>query len=162
MKRKRRERGFTLVELVVIVGIIGVLVAMVVPRVLNTMYRAKDAKSITAVDTLRKASRSYFFDRGSSFSESWNRESQKIAEPIAVTDLEKLQKAGYIDDRTLNLLRNGDNSVVTVKAGSVVEYKNCGKIFSEGYLILFLEKDGMDISIDSDLYNTSCKLWSEI
>lgn len=61
---KRKEEGFTLIELVVVVVIIGVLTAALVPSVLGRVNDAKLARYKADADAIATAARMYFVDNG--------------------------------------------------------------------------------------------------
>ncbi len=56
------REGFTLLELVVAVVIIGLLVSFAVPRFTKTIESAKNKEAITALRLLRTAERMYYID----------------------------------------------------------------------------------------------------
>lgn len=64
MKNKRKNSGFTLIELVVVVAIIGVLAAIVAPRIRLSLMRAKDARVVASLDALRTATNVYYAEKG--------------------------------------------------------------------------------------------------
>jgi prepilin-type N-terminal cleavage/methylation domain-containing protein len=63
MKRFNR-RGFTVVELITVMIVIGVLASIMVLRFIDLKHRAISAKATTDMDIVRKAAYSRFYDVG--------------------------------------------------------------------------------------------------
>lgn len=57
---RRNQQGFTLVELVIVVGIIGVLLSMAIPQYTVVQNTARRAEVPTLVDSLQTAELAYF------------------------------------------------------------------------------------------------------
>jgi general secretion pathway protein G len=62
-RRKRRQRGFTLIELMIVVAILGILTAVAIPRFQNAPTKAKEAVLKTNLHTMREAFDQYFADK---------------------------------------------------------------------------------------------------
>jgi prepilin-type N-terminal cleavage/methylation domain-containing protein len=63
MKRLNR-RGFTVVELVTVLIVIGVLASIMVLRFMDLKHRAISARATTDMDIIRKAAYSRYYDAG--------------------------------------------------------------------------------------------------
>jgi len=66
---KRTQRGFTLIELMIVVAIIGILAAIAIPNFLKFQARSKQSEAKTNLKSLFTAQKSFFAekDRYSSF-----------------------------------------------------------------------------------------------
>jgi general secretion pathway protein G len=61
---RRASRGFTLLELMVVIVIIGVLAALIAPKILNRVGEAKITAAQTDISTLMNALKTYKLDNG--------------------------------------------------------------------------------------------------
>lgn len=57
---RRREGGFTLVELMIVVAIVGVLASVAIPSFRNYQWKAKRSEAFTNLAALSKTQKSYF------------------------------------------------------------------------------------------------------
>ncbi len=61
---KRAQQGFTLIELMIVVAIIGILAAIAIPAYQDYTCRAKMSEAVTAVAPAKTAISEYFVTRG--------------------------------------------------------------------------------------------------
>ena len=61
---KKRQRGFSLIELLIVVAIIGIIAAIAVPKLLVAQQAARETAAFTEVQTLGKSQILYSATRG--------------------------------------------------------------------------------------------------
>lgn len=79
LRGKRNQAGFTLLELIVVIAVIGILAAIALPNLVQTPRRAREAVLKTNLHTLREVIDQHYGDKG-----------------LYPPDLEALVDEGYI------------------------------------------------------------------
>lgn len=64
MKFFKNKKGFTLVELVVVIAILGILAGIAIPRFMDATASARGAKIVADMRTLESASTMYYVKKG--------------------------------------------------------------------------------------------------
>ena len=65
MRKKRDDRGFTLIELMVVIVILGILAGLIIPRIMGRPDEARRAKARIQIESLETALKLYKLDNGS-------------------------------------------------------------------------------------------------
>jgi type IV pilus assembly protein PilA len=64
VKIQKRKSGFTLIELMIVVAIIGILAAIAIPNFLRFQLKAKSSEGKTNLAAIRTAEQSYYSEFG--------------------------------------------------------------------------------------------------
>ena len=65
-----KKKGFSLIEILVVLGIIGIISSFITPKIMFYMARGKETKVISTLESLRTASEIYFMETGNSLMSS--------------------------------------------------------------------------------------------
>ena len=62
--RSRRQRGFTLIEIMVVIAILGILAALIVPKIMSRPDEARRVAAKQDIGTVMQALKLYRLDNG--------------------------------------------------------------------------------------------------
>ncbi|HTF56527.1 MAG TPA: type II secretion system major pseudopilin GspG [Planctomycetota bacterium] len=132
MRRNRRtaSRGFTLIELLLVVVIIGILAAIVVPRLTGRTEDAQIGATKATMTNIRTALGLYETDNGK-FPTQDQDLIALIVKPTAAPEPKKWRK--YLDT----------SEVPTDAWGNKITYKNPGEKNTDGYDLVSAGPDGV-------------------
>ena len=95
-QRQRNNHGFTLIELMVVIVILGILAGMIVPRIMDRPEQAKVTKAKMTIESIGTALDLYKLDMGSY--PTTEQGLQALVEPPESDDSSSnWRKGGYLD-----------------------------------------------------------------
>ena len=90
------QRGFTLIELMVVIVILGILAGLIVPRIMGEPDKAKKLKARMQIESIGTALKMYKLDNGNY--PSTEQGLQALVEPPSSGDVPKnWRKGGYLE-----------------------------------------------------------------
>ncbi len=96
MGKKCDEKGFTLIELMVVIVILGILAGLIVPRIMGRPEEARQAKARIQIESIETALKLYKLDNGSY--PTTEQGLQALVEPPEVGELaESWREGGYLE-----------------------------------------------------------------
>ncbi|ERM91667.1 N-terminal cleavage protein [Caldanaerobacter subterraneus subsp. yonseiensis KB-1] len=97
------ERGFTLIELIVVIAILGILAAIAVPRVTTSLKTAKENADIANAQIIGQAAERYYIEKGET--------TNNIQDLVNAGYLNRVPKDQYNKEFTLEMTTDGKATV---------------------------------------------------
>ena len=95
-RTKRKEMGFTLIELMVVIVILGILAGMIVPRIMGRPDEARRAKAVIQIESLETALKIYKLDNGR-FPTTEQGLRALVEMPVTEPPLKNWRQGGYLE-----------------------------------------------------------------
>ncbi len=147
MADRRRSRGFTLVELLIVIAIVGIVAAIAVPNLLNALDRGKQKRTMGDMHALAEAIETYGIDHSSFPVASDVLSLQAILDPIFIREIPT--KDGWNHDFVANSTatnytigsqgKDGTGGLATCSGSPLCGDLNDAIIFSNGQFIQWPE-----------------------
>jgi len=97
MRKKRwNERGFTLIELMVVIVILGILAGLIVPRIMGRPDEARQAKARIQLESLETALKLYKLDNGN-YPTTEQGLQALVEAPAAEAQAKNWRQGGYLE-----------------------------------------------------------------
>jgi type IV pilus assembly protein PilA len=123
---EKRTRGFTLLELMVVVCILAIIAVMAIPSLLNARIAANEASAVSTLRTLATASQQY-----------------KVRFTTYAGTLSDLQANGYVDNLVGGGAKAGYNFIYSSTASNFTCNGNPASLGVTGYRYFFVDSSGV-------------------
>ena len=108
--KNSKKSGFSLIEILVVLGIVGIFTSFITPKISNYMSVAKDTKVVSTLQNLRTASEIYYFTESEALGKG------KLEGNLTETELDLLKP--YISGGVKELAKNKDaNGEIILEIG---------------------------------------------
>ena len=147
-RAKNNEKGFTIIELIVVVAILAILGAVLVPMFSTMTAKARLSTDIITVKTLQRQFDIYKIDKGKYPDGYANNQ------PISSKIIQELVTEKYLDEKDVKTKDASSYEIKLQTVGAAI------KINSEGRCTLSVvstpETDKIIAGINNDKYNGNC------
>jgi len=130
---KKNHKGFTLIELIIVLSIFSVLITMAMPQYLKLVFRAQEKKALFNLESIYNGQKMFWFETASEDPDNGNHYVHPGNEDLLESYIDYTQSDKHWD---YYLVNTADNDILFVAEAA---HKN-----SNGAL------DGKTISIDQD------------
>lgn len=93
MNRNNSNKGFSLVELIIVIAIMAVLVGVLAPQFVRYVERARQSRDVQSLDAVKEAISAYYTDEAGAVN-SWSAVQDDGALTFTVSDMTPLNKVG--------------------------------------------------------------------
>lgn len=142
-----KNRGFSLVETLVVIAIIGIMSTIITPRMSFYLAKAKESKMLANLEVLRMASEMYYIEEGKPL----GIKNGEIKEYLEKEDLEKLKiyfsgKIDLVEDEEnieirQNIGGSREEKGGKIKLGGQIKYTYKNEFFTSNGINLWIKKD---------------------
>lgn len=163
-----KKKGFTLVELIVVVGIVVILASTVAPKFISIIAKAKDTKVIAVLGAVRGASKIYYNVHEKTVFDGSEEDAETLAMnrliPLTQNDVKKMfneagDKSGVWKEGEVELITGGSKSSPAersfVSGGRIgFTFTEPGGTTSDGVQLWLKPLEG------TGEYNTKGQIWA--
>ena len=125
LHKRRGQKGFTLIELMIVIAIIGILAAIAIPKFANLINKSKEGATKGALSTVRSAIQVYYGDNEGWFPTDTLTVLSTNGKYINAMPVTKLPGTGHSDNATVvNTLADGAGWMYYANSASPTTWGN--------------------------------------
>ena len=142
INRKMKRKGFTLIEMVIVIAILGILIAIAVPRLSGFRDSAAERADEATAETIERAANLYVAEYGEKGAEKLCGEQTELDSGEATLTEDEIQ--GFIDTlRNAKLIDGDSGEKLELQSGGNLEIK-----YSNGEFTVELVEDQSNSETD--------------